>query len=278
MSTEMRDGRPVRTYRGRSLEELIPKIRAELGPDAIILREREGLTGGFNGFFQQRCVEVDAQAAPAVDFYDEEDAALPDDALDDESAPTPTPRATTEFADAGGADRRAERSRRPDGSRLAPVSRSRAARRRRRPSARRSPGPASRLPPTPTPSPTPDARPEPRGAARWPPSRAPSPRRRPGARARRPAASEPRERPAPRPRRPQPRAVASTEPAAPPEELSFAQRLAQARAGARGRALGSPSPSPRIREPVPSPPRRPRRSSTPRGNLRVVDARRPGPR
>jgi flagellar biosynthesis GTPase FlhF len=79
MSTEMREGRPVRTYRGRSLEELIPKIRAELGPDAIILREREGLTGGFNGFFQQRCVEVDAQAAPAVDFYDDDDAAHPDD-------------------------------------------------------------------------------------------------------------------------------------------------------------------------------------------------------
>jgi hypothetical protein len=80
MSTEMRDDRPVRTYRGRSLEELIPKIRAELGPDAIILREREGLTGGFNGFFQQRCVEVDAQAPRAVDFYDDDEDALPTDA------------------------------------------------------------------------------------------------------------------------------------------------------------------------------------------------------
>ena len=35
----------VRTYRGRTLEEILPQIRAELGADAIILREREGLVG-----------------------------------------------------------------------------------------------------------------------------------------------------------------------------------------------------------------------------------------
>jgi flagellar biosynthesis GTPase FlhF len=59
----------VRTYRGRTLEELIPRIRADLGPDAIILRERQGVKGGIGGFFAQRCVEVDAQAAPRVDVY-----------------------------------------------------------------------------------------------------------------------------------------------------------------------------------------------------------------
>ena len=64
--------RGVRTYRGRKLEDLIPQIREELGPDAIILRQREGLTGGVGGFFAQKCVEVDAQAAqPRVDIYDE---------------------------------------------------------------------------------------------------------------------------------------------------------------------------------------------------------------
>src|ERR1700761_8417051 len=62
----------VRTYRGRTIEELIPQIRAELGPDAIILREREGLTGGIGGFFAQRCVEIDAQAAPRLSIYDED--------------------------------------------------------------------------------------------------------------------------------------------------------------------------------------------------------------
>ncbi len=68
----------VRTYRGRKLEDLIPQIRAELGPDAIILRQREGLMGGVGGFFAQKCVEVDAQAAGArdrisIDLYDEDE-------------------------------------------------------------------------------------------------------------------------------------------------------------------------------------------------------------
>ena len=68
----------VRTYRGRKLEDLIPQIRAELGPDAIILRQREGLMGGVGGFFAQKCVEVDAQAGPGrdrnqIDIYDEDE-------------------------------------------------------------------------------------------------------------------------------------------------------------------------------------------------------------
>ncbi|HET8977517.1 MAG TPA: hypothetical protein VFN87_05115 [Solirubrobacteraceae bacterium] len=66
------DRNGVRTYRGRTVEELIPRIRAELGPDAIILREREGLTGGIGGFFAQRCVEIDAQAAPRLSVYDDD--------------------------------------------------------------------------------------------------------------------------------------------------------------------------------------------------------------
>src|ERR1700729_3976895 len=82
-----RDLGGVRTYRGRKLEDLIPRIRAELGPDAIILREREGLMGGIGGFFAQKCVEIDAQAAPRVnvyaddfeDDYAESDLAAPED-------------------------------------------------------------------------------------------------------------------------------------------------------------------------------------------------------
>jgi flagellar biosynthesis GTPase FlhF len=80
----------VRTYRGRKLEDLIPQIRAELGPDAIILRQREGLMGGVGGFFAQKCVEVDAQAAPhrgggdLVDIYDEDEPVNGwDDGLED---------------------------------------------------------------------------------------------------------------------------------------------------------------------------------------------------
>ena len=93
----------VRTYRGRNLEDLIPRIKEELGPDAIILREREGLMGGINGFFAQRFVEIEARAgAPRIDLYDEEpfeddsfasrleDASIP---LGDD--PRPTPRAAS---------------------------------------------------------------------------------------------------------------------------------------------------------------------------------------
>jgi flagellar biosynthesis GTPase FlhF len=54
----------IRTYRGGSLEELLPKIRDELGPDAVIMRQREGIVGGVGGFFGKKCVEVDV-APPA---------------------------------------------------------------------------------------------------------------------------------------------------------------------------------------------------------------------
>ena len=61
----------VFTYRGRDLDELLPRIREELGPDAIVIRQREGLDGGIAGFFQKRCVEVVARpATPGVDAYD----------------------------------------------------------------------------------------------------------------------------------------------------------------------------------------------------------------
>ena len=55
----------IKTFRGRSLEEVLPKIRAELGADAIVLRRREGLAGGMAGFFQRPYVEVDARPALA---------------------------------------------------------------------------------------------------------------------------------------------------------------------------------------------------------------------
>ena len=40
---------------------MLPQIREELGPDAIVLRRREGLGGGVGGFFQRPYVEVDAR-------------------------------------------------------------------------------------------------------------------------------------------------------------------------------------------------------------------------
>jgi len=86
--TDIRPGE-VRTYRGRTVEELIPRIRAELGPGAMILRERQGLTGGVGGFFAKRCVEIDAQAPPGLSVYaDDEEALMPEPAA---AQPTPDP-------------------------------------------------------------------------------------------------------------------------------------------------------------------------------------------
>ena len=62
----------VRVYRGRKISDVLPTIRAELGPDAVILRHREGVGGGVGGFFAQRFVEVEAMpGAPRVDVYDD---------------------------------------------------------------------------------------------------------------------------------------------------------------------------------------------------------------
>jgi hypothetical protein len=72
----------LRTFRGRSLEELLPRIRDQLGPDAVVLRQRDGLMGGIGGFFQQRFVEIDARpGARRIDAYDEEPPAPVPDAF-----------------------------------------------------------------------------------------------------------------------------------------------------------------------------------------------------
>src|SRR3954470_17759999 len=56
----------TRSYRGTSLEELLPRIQEELGPDAIIVRRREGIVGGFGGFFGKKCIELQVQATVGV--------------------------------------------------------------------------------------------------------------------------------------------------------------------------------------------------------------------
>jgi flagellar biosynthesis protein FlhF len=69
----------TRTFRGSSLDEILPRIRAELGPDAVITRRREGLTGGIAGFFQKQFVEVEAHAGAAqrLDIVDDSEALPP---------------------------------------------------------------------------------------------------------------------------------------------------------------------------------------------------------
>jgi flagellar biosynthesis GTPase FlhF len=81
-----------RIFRGRTTEELIPRIVTELGSDAIVLRHHKGLTGGFAGFFQRSFVEIEAcrGGGQLLDRYDEDDAtpALPG-AFEDDASPLP---------------------------------------------------------------------------------------------------------------------------------------------------------------------------------------------
>ncbi len=79
------NGTDTRVYRGKSLEEVLPKVKAELGPDAVVLRRRDGLVGGVGGFFQRPFVEIEARPGLAsVDVRDEEESMLPDfDGLSD---------------------------------------------------------------------------------------------------------------------------------------------------------------------------------------------------
>jgi flagellar biosynthesis GTPase FlhF len=57
----------MKTFRGLSWAEVEAKVRAELGDDAVVVRQREGLSGGVGGFFQRRLYEVDALAGAAAD-------------------------------------------------------------------------------------------------------------------------------------------------------------------------------------------------------------------
>jgi flagellar biosynthesis GTPase FlhF len=54
------------TYRGRSLEELVPRIRSELGDDAVIVARRETTSGGVGGFFAKREIEVEVRPGEAT--------------------------------------------------------------------------------------------------------------------------------------------------------------------------------------------------------------------
>src|SRR3954454_22211867 len=74
----------TKTFRGLSLAEVEAQVRAELGDDAVIVRSREGLTGGVGGFFQRRIFEVEAVAGNGAP------APAPSPAL---GAPQPQPEA-----------------------------------------------------------------------------------------------------------------------------------------------------------------------------------------
>jgi flagellar biosynthesis protein FlhF len=69
----------TKTFRASTLAEALAQVREELGPDAVIVRRREGLEGGVAGFFQKAVIEVDAHAgASGLDVRDDDEPAMPD--------------------------------------------------------------------------------------------------------------------------------------------------------------------------------------------------------
>jgi len=79
-----------RTYRGRTLEEIAGRIRSELGDDAVITRQREGLVGGIGGFFQRPFIEVEAQPGPVGSSDAPAAASDTEVAVEVPAAPEPT--------------------------------------------------------------------------------------------------------------------------------------------------------------------------------------------
>ncbi|MCW2926502.1 MAG: hypothetical protein JWM86_470 [Thermoleophilia bacterium] len=50
----------IKTFQGRSLDELLPEIRAELGGGAVVIGQRQKVQGGVAGFFGTKVIEVTA--------------------------------------------------------------------------------------------------------------------------------------------------------------------------------------------------------------------------
>jgi flagellar biosynthesis protein FlhF len=79
-----------KTFRARSLTDALAQVREELGPDAVVIRRREGLEGGVAGFFQKAVVEIEAQPGGSVLLS----AEAPGTSLLDDAAPiVPEPMA-----------------------------------------------------------------------------------------------------------------------------------------------------------------------------------------
>jgi flagellar biosynthesis protein FlhF len=77
----------TKTFRARSLTDALAQVRDELGPDAVVIRRREGLEGGVAGFFQKAVVEIEAQPggsalpapdAPGTSLLDDDASVVPE--------------------------------------------------------------------------------------------------------------------------------------------------------------------------------------------------------
>ena len=69
----------TKTFRAPSLAEALAQVREDLGPEAVVVRRREGREGGVAGFFSKAVIEIDAHAgAPSLDVHDDDAPAMPE--------------------------------------------------------------------------------------------------------------------------------------------------------------------------------------------------------
>jgi flagellar biosynthesis GTPase FlhF len=68
----------TKTFRASTLTDALARVRAELGPDAVVVRRREGLHGGVAGFFQKAVIEIEAHPGAGIDLRDDDAPAMPD--------------------------------------------------------------------------------------------------------------------------------------------------------------------------------------------------------
>jgi flagellar biosynthesis GTPase FlhF len=87
----------TRTFRADDLETVLGTVREEFGPDAIVVRQREGIVGGIGGFFGKRCVEVDVECPPS-EAPARKTMAMPARAVTDAYTSLPTPGDDDELA------------------------------------------------------------------------------------------------------------------------------------------------------------------------------------
>jgi flagellar biosynthesis GTPase FlhF len=101
----------TKTYRATTLTDALAQVRAELGPDAVVVRRREGLHGGVAGFFQKSVVEIEAHSGAGIDLRDDDAPAMPDVAP---AMPDVAPTLTREAATVGFAAALATATRNPE--------------------------------------------------------------------------------------------------------------------------------------------------------------------
>src|SRR3954451_25319970 len=80
-----------RTYRAETLEQALQAVSDELGPDTIVVTQREGVVGGIGGFFGKRCVELEVEAASPATADSEQPEESWFDSWDDTATDWPVP-------------------------------------------------------------------------------------------------------------------------------------------------------------------------------------------